>query len=381
MLATELNRGMTSKQTDIQPTVSADSSRDRFELQGEMRDLPVLDDEDTPSVDTLSNEALDKELPSAGLGSRPVAEALTDDDMGITSKPIPTYIVPKTKAEIKDTQKSLSDAGYYSEKLAKIDGLKGANYENSIKSFQYNNNLKVTGEIDEPTSILLREGESSFVTNPKPSDPLLSFISSGEGGYGAANNGTSSRLKKKGKLFSVYDSYYSDENNKPLQNMTVREILNSQTGNTGFSLQQIKDYMKGNTNKKGKYTAPSRELDNREFFAVGAYQIIPTTMMAAVNSMGLTGEETFTPQLQDKIAKDFLSSKKRPFLNNYLIGTDSVSLEQAMDDIAKEWASLPTSSGGSHYSGQRSAHTIEEAKEILKNSKSKYEAENLGLGV
>ena len=97
-----------------------------------------------------------------GLGSRPVAEAQTDDDMGITSKPIPTYIVPKTKAEIKDTQKSLSDAGYYSEKLAKIDGLKGANYENSIKSFQYNNNLKVTGEIDEPTSILLREGESSF---------------------------------------------------------------------------------------------------------------------------------------------------------------------------------------------------------------------------
>ena len=52
-----------------------------------------------------------------------------------------------------------------------------------------------------------------------------------------------------------------------------------------------------------------------------------------------------------------------------------------MDDIAKEWASLPTSSGGSHYSGQRSAHTIEEAKEILKNSKAKYEAENLGLGV
>ena len=83
MLATELNRGMTSKQTDTQPTVNADSSRDRFELQGEMRDLPVLDDEGAPEVDTLSNELLDKELPSAGLGSRPVAEAQTDDDMGL----------------------------------------------------------------------------------------------------------------------------------------------------------------------------------------------------------------------------------------------------------------------------------------------------------
>ena len=30
----------------------------------------------------------DKELPSAGLGSRPVAEALTDDDMGITDDPV-----------------------------------------------------------------------------------------------------------------------------------------------------------------------------------------------------------------------------------------------------------------------------------------------------
>jgi GH24 family phage-related lysozyme (muramidase) len=78
MLATELNRGMTSKQTDIQPTVSADSSRDRFELQGEMRDIPVLEDEDAPELDTRSNELLDKELPSAGLGSRPVAEEQSD---------------------------------------------------------------------------------------------------------------------------------------------------------------------------------------------------------------------------------------------------------------------------------------------------------------
>ena len=83
VLEAELRRGMTSKQTDTQPTVSADSSRDRFELQGDMRDLPVLDDEDAPDADTRSNELLDKELPSAGLGSRPVAEAQTDDDMGL----------------------------------------------------------------------------------------------------------------------------------------------------------------------------------------------------------------------------------------------------------------------------------------------------------
>ena len=79
VLEAELMRGMTSKQTDTQPTVSADSSRDRFELQGDMRDLPMLDDEDAPEVDTRSNELLDKELPSDGLGSRPVAEEESKD--------------------------------------------------------------------------------------------------------------------------------------------------------------------------------------------------------------------------------------------------------------------------------------------------------------
>ena len=77
--AANLTRGMTSKQTDTQPTVSSDSSRDRFEIQGDMRDLPVLDDEGAPEVDTRSNELLDKELPSDGLGSRPVAEEESKD--------------------------------------------------------------------------------------------------------------------------------------------------------------------------------------------------------------------------------------------------------------------------------------------------------------
>lgn len=91
MRAASLTRGMTSKQTDTQPTVSTDTSLDRFDSQGEVRDLPVLEDEDAPELDTRSNELLDKELPSAGLGSRPVAEALTDDDMGLPERDIPNY--------------------------------------------------------------------------------------------------------------------------------------------------------------------------------------------------------------------------------------------------------------------------------------------------
>lgn len=78
MRAASLTRGMTSKQTDTQPTVSTDTRLDRFDSQGEVRDLPALDDEDAPELDTRSNELLDKELPSAGLGSRPVEEEQPD---------------------------------------------------------------------------------------------------------------------------------------------------------------------------------------------------------------------------------------------------------------------------------------------------------------
>jgi len=101
MRAASLTRGMTSKQTDTQPTVSTDTSLDRFDSQGDVRDLPALDDEDAPELDTRSNELLDKELPSAGLGSRPVAEALTDDDMGFN---IPEYKEYKTADEMSELE-------------------------------------------------------------------------------------------------------------------------------------------------------------------------------------------------------------------------------------------------------------------------------------
>ena len=53
----------------------------------------------------------DKELPSAGLGSRPVAEALTDDDMGITD--IPTFGVGSRKfnSSVVDEMVSLEGMG------------------------------------------------------------------------------------------------------------------------------------------------------------------------------------------------------------------------------------------------------------------------------
>ena len=51
--------------------------------QPEMADSPAL--VDAPSIDTRSNEMLDK---PKGIMNRPVAEALTDDDMGLPDEPV-----------------------------------------------------------------------------------------------------------------------------------------------------------------------------------------------------------------------------------------------------------------------------------------------------
>ena len=294
--------------------------------------------------------------------------------------------VPTTKADIKTVQKKLADNGYLwiktgqGSKPKEIDGAKGKNYYNAIKSFQHNNGLSVTGEIDTATAIKMNEGSNTIKTNPAPKDPLLAFISSGEGGYGAANNGDSSRG------FSVYDSFYVDSKNKPLQELNIREILNLQTGNNNLTMAELKQHFKNNiASNNGAYIASTREMNNRTFFTVGAYQIIPATMMAAVKKMGLSGDEVFNPQLQDRIANNFLAGSKRGKLSSYIKNEkykgQNVTLEEALKDAAKEWASIPTAKNKSYYPGQRAAHTAKEAKDILRNAQSKYIAKSLGLGI
>ena len=42
------------------------------------------------------------------------------------------------------------------------------------------------------------------------------------------------------------------------------------------------------------------EGDSNRLFAVGKYQVIPSTMKGAAAAMGLTGKEQFTPELQER---------------------------------------------------------------------------------
>ena len=59
--------------------------------------------------------------------------------------------------------------------------------------------------------------------------------------------------------------------------------------------------------------------------AFGAYQIIGSTMKGAKKSLGLTGNEKMTQQLQDRIYQDYLVKEKRKDMYKYLTGGNNLN--------------------------------------------------------
>jgi len=98
---------------------------------------------------------------------------------------------------------------------------------------------------------------------------------------------------------------------------------------------------------------PSGDPDR--LFAVGKYQVIPSTMAGAVNTLGIDKDAKFTPQLQERIFADYLIDEKRPDIKAYITGQTSgpEGRERAQYAAALEWASVgdPRKNGASHYGG------------------------------
>lgn len=222
----------------------------------------------------------DKELPSTGLGSRPVEEevSLTDDDMGL----------PESRSE--------------TEKLIAFE-------------------------------------------------PLFSFIEKGEGGYEASNRGTLNN--------SIVGSTNSTERDgKSLTEMTIAEIREKQA---------------------------ITDANNPErLFAVGRFQIIPSTLEMAIDALDLSDDTVFSENTQNKIGM-YLVSEKRRNVGRYLRGEGDVSRDTAMLELAKEFASMPVpydmtvkrggkdvkiKKGDSYYgSGNKAQHSYAEVKKQLEELK------------
>ncbi|MFV0332500.1 MAG: hypothetical protein ACK5JR_00270 [Tropicimonas sp.] len=80
--------------------------------------------------------------------------------------------------------------------------------------------------------------------------------------------------------------------------------------------------------------------------AIGRYQFIPATLKRLVNELGVHRGARFTPDLQDRLADQLLMEAG---FQRFLSG--ALGRHQFMNNLAKIWAGLPTTSGKSHYHG------------------------------
>lgn len=100
--------------------------------------------------------------------------------------------------------------------------------------------------------------------------------------------------------------------------------------------------------------------------AVGKYQIIGPTMDGLINNMGLTGDEQFTPELQDQMFVELANGRG---LRDFQSG--KLSQEEFMNNLAKEWAAIPTSSGQSFYAGDglnKANTTVDQTLSVLRGN-------------
>lgn len=159
--------------------------------------------------------------------------------------------------------------------------------------------------------------------------PLLRFIYSGEGGYNSYNRG------RAGDSPGGWPG--------GLQILTISQVMQLQ--------------------KEGRV------------FAVGAAQFIPSTLPIALRESGLTVNDFFDSENQDRLAMALLLGTKRPILAAYLKGENN-DLNEAQIELAKEWASVPMPNGRGYYdndsAGNRATHKVAEVRKALQNARNAF---------
>ena len=171
---------------------------------------------------------------------------------------------------------------------------------------------------------------------PKPFDsggnltggPLGTLIGKGEGGYQSFNRGRAGDSIGQKHDFSQ---------------MTVKEVVSAQR--------------------------------NRQFFTIGKYQLIPTTLQGVIDRLNIDTAKLFTDELQEFIFRNYLIKIKRPDVFRY-IGGDVVDIKKAQRALALEFASVgEPDSGRSHYGGvggNQASITLAQSADALNQERALY---------
>jgi len=110
-------------------------------------------------------------------------------------------------------------------------------------------------------------------------------------------------------------------------------------------------------------------------FAVGKYQIIPGTMKEFVQNMGISRDDVFNEETQDKF-KEYTVNYKRPSVGKFLTGAAGSSLEKAQLALAAEFASVgvPYDMKKGEYNGEYPVIDIKKGDSLYKGARGKNAA-------
>lgn len=101
--------------------------------------------------------------------------------------------------------------------------------------------------------------------------------------------------------------------------------------------------------------------------ALGRYQIVRTTLRTIRKTLGLPATALFDADVQDRWACYLLGLRG---IDKYLAGR--LSEGTLIDNLAREWASLPTISGKGAYAGQNAAVNPDRVRQILVEVKKRH---------
>ena len=136
-------------------------------------------------------------------------------------------------------------------------------------------------------------------------------------------------IKTKWKNDSEYNAYNKGTKNNKIIGADFDENNESVIN---FSDMTIEEYL-----RRGDLSIN----DPNKLFAVGRYQIIPTTMHDIVNKLKINPKNTkLTPDIQDMLFTEGLIKRKRPIVDDYLNGKPGVTRDMAVMELAKEFASI-----------------------------------------
>ena len=160
---------------------------------------------------------------------------------------------------------------------------------------------------------------------------------------------------------------------KPLGDLLAQGEGNYDSVNRGYA-GDTPGGMTGLTGRRlSSYTvAEVIQLQKGRLFAVGRYQFIPRTLRFAVDTSGVDPADLFDKSTQDRLMAALIAYK-RPEILSYLQGShDNLSL--ALDELAREWASVAYRNGRSYYStaGNRAKITRAKASQVLQLVKDKW---------